>query len=134
MKLASELADIAEDNVVSSEAIDELAQESGVPREQYYAALPLADLQLAPVPNADTLMLACVGGCQGWGAIDVLGALLDERDRVCSEGKRLFVGVRPCLDRCLGAAVVEVRTADGVGIIANANPEIVREVVAELHS
>lgn len=131
MKLSGDLEDVAEDGMLTAEAIDELAEDNGIDREHYYAALPLTDLHISS--GADTTVVVCAGGCQGWGAMSCIGAALDARDERTAAGKSdVAVTVRSCLDRCDKAAVVEVRTPDGTAVIAEATPSALTSAIAEL--
>jgi len=134
MKLAGELEDAAEEGQLTAELIDELAEDNGVDREHYYAALPLTDVELT-APEGTPSFVVCVGGCQGWGALPCIGALLDARDeRIQSGGSTFAVRVKSCLDRCDKAAVVEVHTADGTAVIAEGTPDAVVEAIDHLGS
>jgi len=130
MKLAGELEEVGDDSVVTAEAIDELAEDNGVERSHYYAALPLADLSISD--KGPLRAVACVGGCQGWGAIDAVDALLELRDERETQGKSLVVSVSGCLDMCEHAAVVELRTDSGTAMVAQASPSSLRASVSEL--
>jgi len=131
MKLAGELEDAAEDGEISAELIDELAEDNGASREHYYAALPLTDLELASAEGMPSFVV-CVGGCQGWGALPCVGALLDARDDCTADGPTFVVRVKSCLDRCDKAAVVEVHTSAGMAVVTEATPDALREAVDTL--
>ncbi|MBT8496487.1 MAG: hypothetical protein KJO07_25795 [Deltaproteobacteria bacterium] len=126
MKLAGDLEDIASDGRVREDDLLELAEDNGISPELYYAALPVADMEVGS--EAPAQFVVCVGGCQGWGSLECIERLLDDRD----DTNRYAIGVRECLDRCERAAVVEVRSKDGTAVLTEASPEQVAEAARAL--
>jgi NADH:ubiquinone oxidoreductase subunit E len=133
MNLLLALGDIAQDGVLTAEAIEELGEDQGgVPRAQLYAAAVL-NPELRFEKTHDVTFVCCVGGCQEWGALDRVEQLLRLRERTRDEGRPGFdVHARLCLDKCEDAPVVMAVTPDGIAAIPQADEATIAEAVARL--
>jgi NADH:ubiquinone oxidoreductase subunit E len=117
-----ELEDIADDGVVTLDAVVQLAEERGRPVGHYLAAIPLAtELRLAG--DGKLTVRVCAGTCQRWGALDLLDHLADR--------KATIVPVS-CLDRCDQAPACEVHGDHGQLVIAPATTAALDEALASL--
>ena len=122
--LGLELEELAEDGPVTPARVIALAEEQGKPVSHYYAAVALAtDLEL---PTAPVTAVVCAGKCQSWGALDCLDAAAAAYDRHGG----FAIAVRPCLDRCADAPVVELRTPDGTAVLTRTSGAAVAEALA----
>lgn len=132
MNLAMDLDDIAVDDELSPDALEEFAEERGVPRAMVYAAVALAP-HLPIARRHDIAFSCCVAGCQQWGALDRIEHLLRARDRRTEASQPAFdVLVRGCMDRCDQAPVVVVHTPDGVAAVPAEDNANLDAALAEL--
>ena len=131
MNLGLEVEEVAEDDIISSQALEELALELGADASHLYAAAATTtDVQVAR--EHAIAFVACGGICQNWGALECLETLVDLRQERLDDGRPLFdISARSCLDRCEHAPAVQVHTPDGTALIEQATPEKMREAVAE---
>lgn len=128
---AADLDEIAEDGMVSAEAIDDLAFERGVDVQELYAALAISELVIRR--EHEVRFEVCAGGCQEWGALDVIGHLLEARAERIDDGAPAWdVVPRPCLDQCRHAAAVIAAGPAGHALIPEATSEKLDEAIAEL--
>lgn len=133
VRLAAELEDVAEDGVVTAEALDELALERGVGVEELYAALATSDLELRR--EHAVRFEVCAGGCQKWGALPLIEHLADARAERVEDGEPAFdIVARPCLDQCDKAAAVLAVAPGGHALIPEATADELDEAIAELVS
>jgi len=117
-----ELEDIAEDGVVTLDAIVQLAEERGRPVGHYIAAIPLAtELQLAG--GGKLRVRVCAGTCQRWGALDLLDHLAERNATIIPVS---------CLDRCDQAPACEVHGDHGQLVIAPATKAALDEALESL--
>lgn len=78
-----------------------IATSKDVPVSHLYVAAGL-DPELPWHRTQEVTFVVCSGTCQGWGAVDVLEALLGTRDQRLATGDPVFdVECRACLDVCL---------------------------------
>ncbi len=132
MRLAGEVEDVAEDGLVRSEALDDLSDDLGVPREKLYASLG-ASPHLELASEHPITFAVCSGGCQQKGALVALRTLLDLREERLEDGKSAFdVVPRQCLSRCQQGAIAEVRTPDGTAVLTAITAESLTEAVTEV--
>lgn len=132
LRLAGEVEELGEDGEVSAEALDELGEDLGVPREKLYAGLGLSNSVQLTLAH-DTQFVVCTGGCQEYGALECVRALLDAREDRLDEGKTGFdVVPRHCLNRCQQAPVVEIRSSAGVAVVTDAKPDTLVEAVSQV--
>ncbi|MEZ4400495.1 MAG: hypothetical protein R3B06_10780 [Kofleriaceae bacterium] len=122
--LGLEVEELAEGGPVTPDRVIALAEEQGKPASHYYVAVALAsDVEL---PTAPVTLVACAGKCQSWGALDCIEAAVADW-----ESHRDFaIGVRPCLDKCADAPVIELRTPDGTATLTRAKPQDVTDALA----
>jgi NADH:ubiquinone oxidoreductase subunit E len=130
-KLGLELDDIADDDLVRLDDLEELAQTLGVDESALLAAAALVtDYQIAR--DCDVQFVVCAGGCQKWGALDLLDELVRlRRDRLDAGQPAFDIATRGCLDRCQDAAAVIVNTADGAATLPQATPEQLAAAVTD---
>jgi NADH:ubiquinone oxidoreductase subunit E len=130
-KLGLELDDIADDDAIRLDDLEELAQTLGVDESALLAAAALVtDYQVAR--EADVQFVVCAGGCQKWGALDVLDQLVRlRRDRLDAGQPAFDIATRGCLDRCQDAAAVLVNTPDGTATITQASPDTIASAVTD---
>jgi NADH:ubiquinone oxidoreductase subunit E len=132
MNLLMELEDVAEGGVLGADAIEDCATEQGVPRAMMYAAAVLSP-ELRFAKESDVAFVCCAGGCQEWGAVDVIEQLLRLRRSRLDEGKPAFdVHARMCLDRCENAPMVVAISPDGMAAIPAADAAKLAEAVEQL--
>lgn len=132
MKLGVSVEDAAEDadeEIVTADMLEELGEDLGVAPSQLLAAAAMTtDLELAR--TEDVTFVCCAGGCQSWGALDLIDQLFDLRRDRAAAGKTLFnIHARNCLDRCRSAPVLLVHGPDGVAIIEAATADDVASAV-----
>jgi NADH:ubiquinone oxidoreductase subunit E len=117
--------------VITHEQLDDLAADLGTSLANLYAALALTD-EVAMAPETEVSFRACAGGCQQWGAMDALDALVTARQQRADAGKRLFDIIPvPCLDKCEAAAVLELHSPDGAAVIQEVTSEKVAEAIRD---
>lgn len=122
---------LAPDLRVTPALLARAAAEAGVPPSHAYVACSV-DPRLEWERTTELTLVSCVGGCQGWGAVEVLERLLAERDARRAEGRPSFdVATRGCLNMCQRAPAVfsfgargqaghaEVRAADVPALVAS---------------
>ena len=128
LRLASTLEDAVEESdgdVVTSELIEEVAEDNGYERSHLYAAACVTDLEFS-LPEPITFRV-CAGGCQNWGALDRIEQLLEFREEL-----RFNIQPRNCLDKCQQAPAIVVDTPDGVALIGNATAQAITEAMQDL--
>jgi NADH:ubiquinone oxidoreductase subunit E len=117
---------------LNAERMEELAADLGAPLDHVYAAAGM--MTMLPFDESDDAQFnVCVGGCQGWGALEVIKRLAALHSQRRDDGKKTF-GIIPrrCLDNCERAAVVMIKTPDGMAGIAGATVEGVEDAVTQL--
>lgn len=132
MKLGVSVEDAAEDaddELVTTDMLEELGEDLGVPVSHLLAATAMTtDLELAR--EEEVTFVCCAGGCQGWGALERIDQLFDLRRERADAGKPLFnIHARNCLDQCQQAPVVLVHGPDGVAMIDQADADKLSEAV-----
>jgi NADH:ubiquinone oxidoreductase subunit E len=119
-------------NMAGADALDvalleDLAGDLGVPISHLFAAAALTT-QLPFAQGEGPTFTVCAGGCQRWGALPVLEALVAERARREQAGEPTFeIHAKRCLDQCDKAAVVAVQTDHGTGLLAEVTPASILE-------
>ena len=130
MRLGGEVEEalnMAGDDALDVALLEDLAGDLGVPISHLFAAAALTT-QLPFAQGDGPAFTVCAGGCQRWGALPVLEALVVERERRAQAGEPTFeIHAKRCLDQCDKAAVVAVRTQHGTGLLAEVTPESARE-------
>jgi NADH:ubiquinone oxidoreductase subunit E len=123
-KLVMELDGIADEEVVTSAQIQELADDSGTEASHYLAAMALcSDLRLAP--NTDRVLArVCVGNCQRTGAIALMNQLLAAG--LCD------VAAINCIKQCERGPAAEIVTNAGTLVLAPASEQLVLDAVRQL--
>jgi NADH:ubiquinone oxidoreductase subunit E len=135
MNVAAELEEAvtaAGGGPLNAERMEELAADLGAPLDHLYAAAGM--MTMLPFDESDDAQFnVCVGGCQGWGAMDVIKRLAALHSQRRDDGKKTF-GIIPrrCLDSCERAAVVLIKTPDGMAGIAGATTDSIDDAVAQL--
>jgi NADH:ubiquinone oxidoreductase subunit E len=132
-KLASigmQVEEVAEDDVLSMDALLQLSAEQGKPPSHYIAAAVLStDVQLEQAH--EVTLTFCAGVCQQWGALECMDHAVDLYDRRREAGQPLFaVQAKKCLDRCADAAVLELRSPAGNTVVTMATPAKIDEALA----
>ena len=134
MTVAGELEDAFE--LESSEALTpglvaELAADIGVPSVYVYAAAAM--LTAIPCDASEPIRFElCIGGCQAWGATELLTHLLRRHGR---DGQMPFgVVAKRCLDQCDKAAVVFIHTPSGKAGIAAATVADLDQALEQLRA
>lgn len=113
--LGLEIEELAEQGPVSPDRVIALAEEQGKPASHYYAAVALAtEVEL---PTAPVTAVFCVGKCQSWGALDCVEAAVGAWEQ---RGGGFAIAVKSCLDRCVEAPVVQLRTPAGTALLERA--------------
>lgn len=135
MRLAGELEDaLAErgETALSPALVEDIAAELGVRESHLYVAA--ATMSTIPCASeADVVIELCVGNCQKWGAVELLERALDFDGRRRANGDAgLAVVARSCLDRCADAAVIRIRTPDGIAGLTSATLASLDEALALL--
>jgi len=133
MNLVIDLEDVAQDGVLTADAIEDFSQDQGgVPRAQVYAAAVM-NPELRFAVESDVQFVCCTGGCQEWGALDQVERLLRLREERLDDGKSGFdVHAKLCLDKCENAPVVMAVTPDGTAVITDADEAKLAEAVAQV--
>lgn len=125
--LGLEVEDLADGAPIGVAALRDLAQDRGRPVSHFYAGATLgADVELEVVHPVQ--LVACVGKCQSYGALDIIDAAAEFHER----RPRFDLVTRQCLDRCDEAAVCELRTPDGTVTLTRATPDTVAAALAEV--
>lgn len=134
MKLGVDLEDALEEEgaeVVTPELIDSIADEQGVPATHLWAAAAMTT-QLPFATVEKVRFVVCVGGCQGWGALDRLDQLLDIREQRLGGGLAGFdIHAKGCLDQCGKAPSIVVHTPDGTALIQASDEKALAEAVVQ---
>jgi hypothetical protein len=127
--MGTELEDLAEErggDAIPLAAIVELAEDRGRPASHYLAALALAtELRVEAPRGARVTVRACAGGCQRWGALDLL-------DHLASHRRDVALLPVSCLDRCDAAPACELDTPDGKLVLAPATIAAIDEALGSL--
>ena len=99
--------------VLTPELVAELAADLGASEIAVYAAAALMT-EIGCDASAPVRFELCVGGCQGWGAMELLKQLLKRHSQQREAGAAPFgVVAKRCLDTCAQAPIVLVHTPDG---------------------
>jgi NADH:ubiquinone oxidoreductase subunit E len=126
--LSDALEDAAPDRRVSHEMMVQVATEQSCPVAHVYIGACI-DPMLQWQRQSDLTVHVCVGACQGYGAAEVLGRLLEVRDERSSAGKPAFdVVPRGCLSACERAPVLSSNGAHGQAL----HPEVTIAGVDEI--
>lgn len=113
-------------------AMAEVADAAGVPASHAYVAAGMAPTVRFEREH-DIAFVVCSGGCQRFGALELLEKLLEVRDRRLAASEPAFdVHTRGCLNGCFHAPLVQVQTPEGVGHLAKATPANIEEALASL--
>jgi hypothetical protein len=114
--IAGELEDaiaVANADRLTPEVAEELAADLGASELQIYAAAALMTAIPCDASNPVRFEL-CIGGCQNFGAGELLEHLLKRHAQRREEDKPLFgIVAKRCLDLCHLAALVVLHTPDG---------------------
>lgn len=136
MSIATQLDDELEltgKSALTPEVAEELAGEVGASAVQVYAAAAL--MTEIPCDASDPVRFEiCIGGCQQWGAAELLGHLLKKHAQRREAGASTNFGIvaKRCLDKCERAAVVLAHSPNGTASFAEAKPEQLDEAIATL--
>ncbi len=134
IRLATELEETLESSgepKLNATIIDELAADLGVPAAHLYvAAATMSELEFDT--SSPVLLEVCAGGCQAWGAVDLIERAHD-LFVTRSESDQTTFGIVPrkCLDKCERAAVVQIRTPDGTAGLSETTLGQIDEAVAQ---
>jgi len=113
MSVALELEDAFElesADALTPQLVEEIAVEIGVSSIYVYAAA--ATLTEIPCDASDPVRFElCIGGCQAWGASELLKHLLARHQQ--ADGPSFGIVAKRCLDKCDQGAVVFIHTPDG---------------------
>jgi hypothetical protein len=127
-RLGMDVEALAEDGPVTMDGLLELAAERGKPVSHLLAATALAT-EVEVAASAPIRLLACVGKCQQWGALDIVDRAVELWERRGGATAGFDVVPRSCLDRCDRAAACELRTPDGVAVLTEATADGVAEAL-----
>jgi NADH:ubiquinone oxidoreductase subunit E len=98
--------------LLTPQLVEDLAADLGVPELHVYAAA--ANLtEIGCDASAPIRFELCLGGCQAWGAGELLDHLLLRHAQQRDDERDFGIVVKPCLDKCQAAPVVLVHTPDG---------------------
>ena len=132
MNLAGELEEAFEllpADSLTPAIVEELAADLGAPKTHVYAAAAM----MTEIPcdaTAPVRFELCIGGCQAWGATELLGHLIKRHAQRDDDDKPLFgIVAKRCLDKCDRAAVVLVHTPDGTAGLSAATVEQLDEAL-----
>lgn len=115
---------------LTAAVLAEVAEGAGVPSSHAYVAAAMAPMVQFGREH-EVAFVVCSGGCQRFGALDLIDKLLAARDERIEAGKPAFdVHTRDCLNGCLHAPLVQVQTPAGAGHLAKANAETLDEALA----
>jgi NADH:ubiquinone oxidoreductase subunit E len=130
MRFGAALEEAASGGRLTTARIDDLAQEIGVDASRLFAAAALTT-ELAIASEREVQFAVCVGGCQGWGALACVDALVEIYQERDADGQPLFdIVPKRCLDRCSQPPAVMVHTRDGVATLPEATPASLADAVA----
>lgn len=119
-------------DALTPELVEVLAGDLGVPELHVYAAAAT----LTPIPcdsSAPVRFELCLGGCQAWGAGELLDhLLLRHNERRDAEQPNFGIVAKRCLDKCQAAPVVLVHTPDGTAGLPRATPAQLDESLEQL--
>jgi len=126
--LSDAIEDAAPDKRVTHELMVQVAAGQGAPVSHAYVGAAI-DPMLQWERSSELTLHVCVGACQGFGATDVLDAILAARDARSEPGQPAFdIIPRGCLSACERAPVVASNGAHGQAL----HPEVTPESVAEI--
>lgn len=130
-EIARPLAASHQEGSITFEDVERIAAEKGVPRTWVLATAGLMGLRLPQ--RHEVAWVACVGGCQAYGALERLEQLLRAREQREQAGARSF-DIHPvrCLDACMRGPVLRIHTPEGVAMIDRADEAKVAAALAEL--
>lgn len=130
-KLEDALAAEGEDKL-TPDLVEIIAGDLGAPEAHVYAAAAtLTDI--ACDSGQPIRFEVCVGGCQSWGAVQILDhLLLRHAERRADELPVFSVVAKRCLDKCAHAPVVLVHTQDGSAGISRATSDKIDEALEQL--
>lgn len=130
IKLAQALMAEAGGQPFSLEMAQKTAADNDAPLSHVFAAA--GTMGIRAQQTADIAFVVCVGGCQGFGALDCVDDLLKLRTERGSEKRSFDVHPVSCMDRCQLAPAVRVHTPDGVGFLPSAKTDALLTAVAEV--
>ncbi|MDP6945547.1 MAG: NAD(P)H-dependent oxidoreductase subunit E [Myxococcota bacterium] len=126
--LSDAIEEAAPDRRVSHALMAQVAQAQNAPESHVYIGAAI-DPMLQWERTSDLTLHVCVGACQGFGATEVLDAILASRAARTDEGKPAFdIIPRGCLSACERAPVVASNGGHGQAL----HPEMTLAGVAEV--
>jgi NADH:ubiquinone oxidoreductase subunit E len=115
-RVAAKLEDALEAEgaeLLTPQLVEDLAADLGVPEIHVYAAAATLT-EIRCDSSAPIRFELCLGGCQAWGACELLDhLLLKHAERRDDEQPNFGIVAKRCLDKCQSAPVVLVHTPDG---------------------
>jgi NADH:ubiquinone oxidoreductase subunit E len=117
---------------LTPEVVENVAADLGVPELHVYAAA--ATLTEIPCDvSAPVRFELCLGGCQAWGACELLDHLLLRHAERRDDDKPNFgIVVKRCLDRCQSAPVVFAHSDAGSAGLPQATTDNLDEAIEQL--
>jgi NADH:ubiquinone oxidoreductase subunit E len=120
--------------VLSSSLVAEIAAAAQVPQSHVYVAAGL-DPMMEWTRHHAVAFYVCTGGCQAWGAVEVLSRLIEMRDeRDASEAPSFDILPRGCVNLCDRAAAVVSTGPHGQAVHPELKVEQLDEIVDVLLS
>jgi len=127
--LSDAIEEAAPDKRVSHELMAQVASAQDAPVSHVYIGAAI-DPMLQWERASDLTLHVCVGACQGFGAVEVLDAILAARVARSEPGRAAFdIIPRGCLSACERGPVVTSNGPHGQAIHPGATPEGVAELL-----
>ena len=126
--LSDAIEEAAPDKRVSHGLMVQIAAEHDVPVSHVYVGAAM-DPMLQWERESELTVHVCLGSCQGYGAVDLLDAILEAREtRKTAEGHPFDVIPRGCLSACERGPVLTSNGAHGQSL----HPDVTLETVGEI--
>ena len=123
-RVASKLEDALEAEgaeQLTPELVELIAGDLGVPETHVYAAAA-SMTEITCEASGSVRFELCVGGCQAWGAVQLLDhLLLRHAERRTDDQPPFGIVAKRCLDKCQHAPMVFVHTQDGTAALPEAS-------------
>ncbi len=116
---------------LSVEVVEEIAADLGASEVHVWAAAAM----LTEIPcdsSAPVRFEVCLGGCQSYGAGELLDHLLKRHAQRRDEGGAFGVVVKRCLDKCDRGAFVLLHTPHGTASLPEATCDQLDEALTQL--
>jgi hypothetical protein len=132
-KLAMAIEEVAVDEQISLAALRELADDNNEDIANYMAAVALCT-ELRWDNQVPNVARVCVGNCQKFGSIAMLGKVVDAVANDSALAATTTVNAHACLKQCEQAPACEIASSAGNLMLAPSTSDAIVDALRELNS